>query len=115
MTVFSSLYVLPKRLFILNQQIDNVCKELEVYQIALNEIYSLAADKRMDSIEVLQRDLKKHSFTLSAVEQALTEFMSLDLTPMFIERTEALYHRLNELQQFHQVLENQTNAALLTD
>lgn len=112
MTVLSSLYILPKRLFTLTEQIDEVQRKLDVYHIALNEISSLKDDKKMELLTVLFSDLQKHTTTLAKLTQSLNELMTLDLPPMFVERTEAIMQQLEEMKRFHDSLSMKTKALL---
>lgn len=112
MAVLSSLYILPKRLFTLTEQIDEVQKKLDVYHIALNEISYLNDEKKKELLEVLFDDLQKHAVTLAKVTQGLNELMALDLLPMFVERTEALEQQLEEMKKFHGILSAKTQKLL---
>ncbi|MFA6037263.1 MAG: hypothetical protein WC748_03950 [Legionellales bacterium] len=112
MAVLSSLYILPKRLFTITEQIDEVQRKLDVYHIAWNEISYLNDEKKRELLEVLLDDLQKHAATLVKLTKGLKELMALDLPPMFIERTEALAQQLEEIKKFHQILSAKTKDLL---
>ncbi|HLF66766.1 MAG TPA: hypothetical protein VI522_04040 [Gammaproteobacteria bacterium] len=106
MTTSSS--ALSAYLFKLTQQVDYLYKRLELYHLALDELYHLPSYEQSRSLQSLLRNLHKHSMMLAKLQQKIRELTESDCSLKAMDRIDSLRYQLEELWEIQRTLTART-------